>query len=235
MSAPRSTGLIRRIALVFAGLIAAMTLVLGGWLGYRELASQPVKRVVFTGEVDRLPHAELDALTRAIQANESPSLESIRAAARRVPWVREATVRREFPAAVVIDFEAHQAAARWDDGRIVSATGEVFPAKDAGKLPRLRGPEGTAPEMLREHAALSRAVAPLGDAIAELRLSRRGAWTLVLESGLTLQLGRGPTLPRVERFVAAWPQLAPARPDYADLRYPNGFAVRRAATLKVTR
>jgi cell division protein FtsQ len=192
-----------------------------------------VKRVVFAGDVDRLPHAELDALTRAIQASASPSLESIREAAKRVPWVRDARVRREFPAAVVIDFTAHQAAARWDDQRLVSTGGEVFSARDAGKLPRFRGPEGAAPLMLREYRAIARAVAPLADPVAELRVSRRGAWTLVLESGLTLALGRGAALPRLERLVAAWPQVSAARPDYVDLRYPNGFALRRAATLKV--
>ena len=229
-----STGLLRRIAIMFFGLLVAVALTFGGWWGYRELASQPVKRVVFSGDVDRLPHAELESLTRAIQSNASPSLESIREAARRVTWVREATVRREFPAAVLISFEAHVAAAHWDDGRMVSTTGEVFTARDAARLPRFRGPEGAAPTMLREYAGLAQAVTPLGTTIAELRLSRRGAWTVVLESGLTLQLGRGPALPRLERFAAAWPQVSAARPDYVDLRYPNGFAIRRAATLKVT-
>lgn len=232
--ATQSTGLVRRIVIVLVGLLVAMVLTFGGWWGYRELASQPVKRIVFSGDVDRLPHAELDSLTRAIQSNPSPSLESIREAARRVTWVRDATVRREFPEAVVISFEAHEAAAHWDDGRLVSTTGEVFTARDAAKLPRLRGPEGAAATMLREYAGLAEAVAPLGAPIAELRLSRRGAWTVVLESGLTLQLGRGPALPRLERFAAAWPQVSAARPDYVDLRYPNGFAIRRAAALKVT-
>ena len=233
MTAPQGTGLVRRILVVFAGLLAAAALMLGGWLGYRELVSQPVKRVVFTGDVERLPHAELEALTRAIQSNANPSLVSIREAARRVPWVREASVRREFPDAVVIAFESHQAVARWDDTRLVSATGEVFTAGDAGKLPRLRGPEGSAPEMLHEYRTLAQAVAPLADPILELRLSKRGAWGLVLESGLTLQLGRGSATARLERFAAAWPQVSAANPDYVDLRYPNGFAIRRAATLKV--
>jgi cell division protein FtsQ len=235
MKAAPSTGLVRRIALAVAGVLVAALLATATWHGYRELAAMPVKRVVFAGDVDRLPHADLDALTRAIQAAGSPSLETIRDAARRVPWVRAVTVRREFPGAVVLTFEAHEALAHWSEGRMVSTTGEVFLATDAGKLPRFRGPEGTAASMVHEYAEISKAVAPLRDPVVELRLSRRGAWQLVLESGLTLQLGRGPTAPRVARLAAAWPQISASQPDYVDLRYPNGFAVRRAATLKVTR
>jgi cell division protein FtsQ len=234
MKPRQGTGLVRRIMIVFAGLAVAAALAMGGWFGYRELVSQPVKRVVFAGDLDRLPHAELEALTRAVQSSPSPGLEAIREAAMRVPWVRDATVRREFPAAVVITFEAHEALARWDETRVVSPTGAVFTAPDAGRLPRFRGPEGAAPLMVREYSGLARAIAPLADPIAELRLSKRGAWLLVLESGLTMQLGRGPALPRVERFVAAWPQVSAANPDHVDLRYPNGFAIRRAARLRVT-
>jgi cell division protein FtsQ len=235
VSAPvQGSGFVRRLAIVFAGVLVAVAFAVAGWVGYRELVSQPIQRVVFSGDVDRLPHDALDALTHTIQSSPSPSLEAIREAARRVPWVREATVRREFPAGVLISFEAHRAFAHWGEGRMVSVTGDVFSAADAGKLPRLRGPEGTAPAMVQEYASLAKAIAPLADPIAELRLSRRGAWTLVLESGLTLQLGRGPATPRVERFAAAWPQLAASHPDHVDLRYPNGFAVRKAAVLKVT-
>jgi cell division protein FtsQ len=69
---------------------------------------------------------------------------------------------------------------------------------------------------------------PLGSPLAELKLSPRGAWQVVLESGLVLELGRIDRVARLERFAAAWPRLAlhdPA-PRYADLRYPNGFALR---------
>ena len=34
---------------------------------------------------------------------------------------------------------------------------------------------------------------------------------------------------RIDRFAAAWPQLAQGAPRYADLRYPNGFALKRPA------
>ncbi len=226
MSAPVPIG--RRVlagigALAVVGAIAAT-----GWYGYHAILAQPVKRVVFAGDLDRLPHAELDALSQAIQAAPSGSvtLATVREAARRVPWVREVNVRRLFPDAVEITFHAHEAFARWNDNQLVSPLGDVFTAEDAAKLPRLRGPEGAGAAVIAEYRALVPILAPVSP-IAELRLSARGAWQVLLESGLTLELGRADTQPRAERLAAAWPQVAEraALSRYADLRYPNGFVL----------
>jgi cell division protein FtsQ len=228
MTAPPSLG--RRALTAAAGLIAMVALAAGVWYGYRAATSQPLKRVVFAGDVDRLSHADLDALSAAIQAAPPGSvpLASVREAARRVPWVREATVRRQFPDAVEITFEAHEAFARWNDRQLLSRRGEAFTAEAAGaELPRLRGPDGAGPAMVAEYGALVKTLAPLGSPLAELRLSARGAWQAVLASGMVLELGRADMNARAQRFVAAWPQAAARAPDtrYADLRYPNGFAL----------
>ena len=225
----------RRILAALAGIAVMASLAWGAWEGYEATVSLPAKRVVYAGELDRLAQPELDALTRAVQAAPTASLEAIRASARRVPWVRDASVRRLFPDTVEITFSTHTAFARWNDSHLVSREGEVFTATDASKLPRLRGPEGSAPWVVREFVAVAAALAPVGP-VAELRLSPRGAWHAVLESGLSVALGRGDWQPRAARFVAAWPQLSDEvrSATYADLRYPGGFALKRAATLTIT-
>ncbi|HSJ97081.1 MAG TPA: cell division protein FtsQ/DivIB [Myxococcota bacterium] len=228
----------RPVLPAIAGALAAALLALAGWQGYLAVAAQPIQRVIYAGELDRLPQADLEALSQAIQAADRPGLAAMRASARRVPWVRDATVRRRFPDAVEITFRAHDALARWSDDELVSTRGEVFRAGDgAGDLPRFRGPEGSAPAMAWTYADIAPVLAPLGSPVAELRLSRRGAWHVVLRSGLTLQLGRGEIATRLERLVAAWPRITEREPapEYVDLRYPNGFAARRAATVTVIR
>jgi len=217
-----------RILQGLAGLAAIALLATAGLYGYRMVLSHPVTRVVFAGETERLPQADLDTLTQAVLTADRPSLEGVRDAARLVPWVRDASVRRLYPDAIEITFTAHEAVARWDDKRLVSREGTVFEASDAADLPRLRGPEGSAPRMAGEFPALASALAAVGR-VTELHLTPRGAWEALLESGLTLELGRGEWKERVERFVSAWKRLPEdARATrYADLRYSNGFALRK--------
>jgi cell division protein FtsQ len=219
----------RRLLAALGAALVASAIAAAGWYGYRAILAHPVKRVVFAGDLDRLPHAELDALSQAIQAAPAGSvtLATVREAAKRVPWVREVAVRRVFPEAVEITFQAHEAFARWNDNQLVSPLGEVFNAEDAAKLPRLRGPEGSGAAVIAEYRALAPALAPVGAPIAELRLSARGAWQVLLESGLVLELGRADASARARRLAAAWPQVAEraAQSRYADLRYPNGFVL----------
>ena len=216
-----------RLAQGVAALVVIASLATAAWHGYHAVLAQPVARVVFAGELDRLPQAELDALTQAVLGADRPSLAGVRDAARLVPWVRDASVRRVFPDVIEITFATHEAVARWDERHLVSREGVVFEAQDSASLPRLRGPEGAAPQMVAELPAITQALAPVG-ALAELRRTPRGGREAVLEGGLTVELGRGEWKQRAARFVAGWPRLPEdARATrYADLRYANGFALR---------
>lgn len=218
-----------RIVQALAGVVVVAACAVGGIYGYRTVLAHPITRVVYAGEVDRLPQAELDALTHAVVSADRPSLEGVRDAARLVPWVRDANVRRLYPDAVEIRFATYEAIARWDDKRLVSREGDVFEAEDASVLPRFRGPEGSAPRMVAELAHLRPALAPIAR-LAELHLTPRGGWEALLDNGLVVELGHGEWTERVARLVAAWPRLAEdARATkYADLRYTNGFALRTA-------
>jgi len=264
-----------RLLSAAAGIAVVAAIAGAGWHGYRSVLARPFQRVLFAGDLDRLAQADLDALSRSVQAAESPDLDAVREAARKVPWVRSAQVRRIYPDIVEITFEAHQAYARWNDHQLVSVRGEVFTAEGAGKLVRLRGPDGSAALLAAELPQVVAALAPLGSPVAELRLSARGArevmleggltiamgrgdWRaradsrspvaelrlsargareVMLEGGLTIAMGRGDWRARAQRFTAAWAGVAEgARASrYADLRYPNGFALRTAMALPPAR
>ena len=215
------------------GALAVAALAGGAWYAYDAAVSQPIRDVRFMGPTAQLDAAELDAFARTLQAaSPRPSLAQVREGARRLAWVRDAAVRRRFPDAIEIRFEVHEALARWNDTSLVSTLGEVFRARTNAELPKFYGPDDGAPGMARQFPVIAHALEPLASPVAELRLSPRGAWQVTLASGLVLDLGRNDIEARLARFAAAWPELAAqgVTTPHADLRYANGFALRRATT-----
>lgn len=211
------------------------------------------------GWVSRLPLFTLKAvqiegdLTRnsvnTLRANAVPALrgnffslklQDSRAAFESVPWVRQAVVRRVWPDRLRVRLEEHRPAALWvnEDGndRLVNSFGEVFEANvgdvEDEALPRFAGPEGSAAQMLALYRRLQPVLGALEMNITQLALSGRGSWRAELDSGATLELGRGSdeeVLARTERFARTLGQLTAryrAPLLHADLRHTEGYAVR---------
>lgn len=165
-------------------------------------------------------------------------LERVRSSLEKLPWVREARVERRWPDTLVVSLTEHVPLARWNNDALVSEAGTVFVAAVADRLPRLSGPEDSADEMVAAYRRHQQALAPLGMAIEELRLSPRRAWRIRLDTGMTIALGREQTDARLARFAALYPRLFGAQqredgqivvaiaPVTVDLRYSDGFAVR---------
>ncbi|HEY2628646.1 MAG TPA: cell division protein FtsQ/DivIB [Usitatibacter sp.] len=226
----------RRVVGVTGGALAVAALAGGAWYGIDAISSQPIARVELAGDMQRIAAPDLDAFMHAVQGASAggASLEAVREAARKIPWVREATVRRRFPDAVEVTFTTHEPLARWNDAALVSTHGDVFTAPYEGALPRFHGHDESAALMATEYPVIAKALAPLSVQVAELTLSPRGAWQAVLDTGLVLELGRDDLESRLARFAQAWPLVSgkAAETKHADLRYANGFALTRVAEVK---
>ncbi len=164
------------------------------------------------------------------------NLDVVRAALERLPWVRRAALRRVWPDRIEVSLEEHVALARWGDeaqGMLVDTYGERFAARTDEPLPRFDGPAGSEALVTERYRVFSVALAPLGSPLQRVVLSPRYSWQLTLQNGLHVALGRdlpGDALvERLERFALTFAQTEGAeRPgDWnADLRYPNGYALR---------
>ena len=167
------------------------------------------------------------------------NLDTVRQAFELVPWVRRASVRREWPNRLVIEIEEHQPLGTWgDEGRLVSAAGDVFTAnlaeaEESGELPQFDGPTGSEKEVIGRFNDLRAWFAPVHLMPDAVQLSSRYAWSVKLNNGLQIELGREQdktTLKqRVDRLISVYPQLVARlqdRIDNVDLRYPNGMALR---------
>jgi cell division protein FtsQ len=167
------------------------------------------------------------------------NLDTVRQAFELVPWVRRASVRREWPNRLVIEIEEHQPLGTWgDEGRLVSAAGDVFTAnlaeaEESGELPQFDGPTGSEKEVIGRFNDLRAWFAPVHLMPDAVQLSSRYAWSVKLNNGMQIELGREQdktTLKqRVDRLISVYPQLVARlqdRIDNVDLRYPNGMALR---------
>lgn len=167
------------------------------------------------------------------------NLDAVRVAFEGVPWVRKATVRREWPNKLVVSVEEHEPLGTWgENGRLLSVKGDVFTAnldeaEENGGLPEFNGPEGAEKDVIARFAEFKRWFAPLQLAPESILLSDRYAWTVKLDNGIAVELGREQDKvmmrERVERFVGIYPQLAALlqnRIESVDMRYPNGLALK---------
>jgi cell division protein FtsQ len=167
------------------------------------------------------------------------NLNSVRAAFETVPWVRRASVRREWPNKLIVTIEEHEPLGTWgEDGRLVSVKGDLFTANMAeaeehGELAEFEGPDGSEKEVVARFRDLHQWFAPAKLMPEALHLSSRYAWTVRLNNGMTVELGREQDQvmlkARVDRLVGIYPQLLARLEDKIesiDMRYPNGLALK---------
>jgi cell division protein FtsQ len=160
-----------------------------------------------------------------------------------VPWVRKATVRREFPNRLRVTLEEHRSTGFWgidSESRMVNSFGEVFEANTGDaeneELPRLVGADGQSAAVLAMYRQLNLSMQPLDVVIEQLELSARGGWRMSLDTGALIELGRGngqEVLTRLQKFLATHKQVLTSyqrssleQVESVDLRNGEGYAIR---------
>jgi cell division protein FtsQ len=237
---PLDVRLMNRLAALLALVFVVLLLgVLGKWL-----ARQPA----FTLEAIRIENELLHNNAVTVRANVAPRLSGnfltldlaqARQAFESLPWVRQAVVRREFPDRLRVRLVEHEAVAFWgleEGNRLLNPAGEVFEVNEGDvepeDLPRLYGPKAQAAEVLRVYRALAPLFETLDAPLTQLELTGRGSWRARLDSGAFLELGVGSVeviTQRTRRFLATVTQTSSRfgrNIVSADLRYPNGYALR---------
>ncbi len=225
--------------------LAAVGAVAAGLLWLTRSPLFPIRSISIDGEMARNS-------VPTIRANASPGLagnfwsvdlQKSRSAFESVPWVRRAVVHRVFPDQLRVTLQEHRAAALWEGlradaspDRLVNEQGEVFAANvgdvEDDDLPTLAGPDDRAAEMLAMLRRLQPVLAALSLHIDRLMLTARGSWRAELDSGASLEMGRGSideVTERTARFARTLTQVTDRwqRPlEHADLRHAGGYAVR---------
>jgi cell division protein FtsQ len=216
---------------VAAGTIGGLAAVLAGLLAF---LNQPIERIDVEGRLAHITALDVQQAARARLGGAglvSVRLDAVARAVRALPWVETVTVERRWPHGLAVRVGEQQAVARWNGAGFINAHGELFPSDPrfaAAELPQLGGPAGSEAEVVRRYLAVQGRVAESGMRLVALQQDARGAWTLSLDNGVSVRLGRKQVDERIARFTDVALRLVAQRArdiDYVDLRYTNGFAV----------
>jgi cell division protein FtsQ len=212
--------------------LAAVLLLYGVLFVVIHLPIFPLREVKVSGELNHVTREQLKLIvSRHLQGNFfTLDLVKTRDAFEKLPWVRNVSVRRRWPDRLEVQIEEHRELARWGNIALVNTYGELFHAASDKDLPVFYGPGDGVREVAEHYKVYGQLLQPTGLRVTQVALSPRRAWQIGTQTGMVIELGREQVESRLQKFVEAYDRtLGPlgGQVRYADLRYPNGFAVRR--------
>lgn len=216
--------------LALALVVLPVVAVMNGWIGAERW---PLTRLRVHGEFERVDPAQLRTavLPFARPGFFAVKLQEAKAAVEKLPWVERAEVRKRWPDVIEVDIVEHKPFARWGKDRLLSEHGRLFAIPEGlplASLPQLGGPDSQVQEVVALYNESRELFAPVGFKVQGLAMDKRGSWSLALDNGTEVMVGRADARPRLGRFARMLPQLLArnASPlQRADLRYTNGFAL----------
>ncbi len=213
--------------IVMCGLLVAVT--------YQQLNMRsvlPISSVKIEGEFKYLDKNQLreQALPVVDGGFFSVDLVAVRNVLIELPWVEDVSVRRQWPDQLQVRVMEKQPVVFWGENAVLSSKGELFSPGQILKerLPRMSGPDGLHGAMFKELARMQAWLLETGLYIKEMKLDARRSWTLVMENGIELRLGRNNMYERLQRFASVYRnnfQSETRKIEHIDMRYTNGFAV----------
>ncbi|MGM3174527.1 cell division protein FtsQ [Dickeya lacustris] len=222
-------------------LMVVGTILWGSWmvLGWMKDASRlPLSRLVVTGERH---YTTNDDIRQAILSLGPPGtfmtqdVNVIQQQIERLPWIKQASVRKQWPDELKIHLVEYIPFARWNDQLMVDSDGNTFsvPAERVGnkKLPMLYGPEGSEDDVLEGYREISQTLVAGKFMVKMVAMTARHSWQVGLEDDVRLNLGRDDRNRRLARFLELYAllqrqaQTENKRVNYVDLRYDTGAAV----------
>ncbi|PHM49717.1 cell division protein FtsQ [Xenorhabdus miraniensis] len=219
----------------------------GGWMTLdwmKDSNRLPLSKLVLTGERH---YTTNDDVRQAILSLGAPKtfmtqdVNVIQEKIEQLPWIRQVTVRKQWPDELKIHLVEYVPYARWNDTQMLDAESRVFslPMERSanGQYPMLQGPEGREKDVLDEYRIMAALLEGHQIKLKTVIMTARNSWQLILDNGIRLELGNRDKMERMKRFVELYPVLlknTEKRVDYVDLRYDSGAAVGWAPLLTDT-
>ncbi|MBA2815739.1 cell division protein FtsQ [Candidatus Pantoea persica] len=216
--------------MIFGGLVVVK------WMN--DASCLPLSRLVVMGETHYTTHDDIRQAILSLGASGtfmSQDVNIIQQQIELLPWIKQVSVRKQWPDELKIHLVEYVPVARWNDVHMVDAEGVSFsvPASHTGKeaMPMLYGPEGSEKEVLAGYHSMSDVLRANKFTLKVASMTARRSWQLVTSDDVRIELGRSDTMKRLNQFIELYPALQQQgqnehnRISYVDLRYDPGAAV----------
>ena len=221
--------------LAFVGLLVVVTgAIAAAWLKMVDENTLPIRFVKLEGYFDNLDTEELKKVMKPY-LNENffnLDIDAAQHQVEQVAWVDHVSVRRKWPDSLIVEISEQQPLARWQKGGFVNQRGEWFSAdvtERHASLPELAGPQNAVAILSREYLKIAEQLKVRQLRADRLTATHRRSWTVNLDNGLVVKLGRLNVQARLQRFLKIYKPVLETQLDKiegVDMRYTNGFAVR---------
>jgi len=204
-----------------------------------QVLDRPIGQLSVSGNTQYLqPHKLLDKLAlipRSAGANASLlsiDIHELQQRALEDPWVNSAAIKRQWPPAIKVTVEEQVAVAKWGKKGLLNHQGDIFIPEHAVAfdfLPLLNGPSTDTARVMDQYHTLSQFFKGGETYMLGLTLQARGAWTLLLNNQIEVELGREQVLARLRRFIQLYKghlYRKGTQIERVDVRYSNGVAVK---------
>ena len=220
---------------IFVYLLIFITLI---FLCFQLMTSSkfPIKEVGIKGEYENVNKNQVDLIkNKYIKKNFfAVNLNKTRGAFKKLPWIRDVSIRRDWNKfGLLVEIESHKPIARWSSRGLVNSYGEIFHAAYEDNLPLFVGPDEFVEEMSVKYYQINKILEKELMQIGTISLSNRLSWEIYTNNNIRFFLGKedGNNIVKklnilIENYQFILSELK-SRVEYVDLRYKNGFAVKK--------
>jgi len=233
-----------KMALFWLKNLLIIALLLGGigvfFLWMLNPNTLPIKVVNINGTI-RTAHENVKTVI-ADQVRDNfftVNLQAIRQAVKTLTWVKDVQVQRIWPNTLSLTIQEHIVVARWNNQKAVDETGRLLdvPVKTlSSTLPIFISTKNAVKKVLTRYNILNPQIESLGLHIQQVVYNAQQTWTIVLDNGMRLLLGRDKNSQGLQHFITIYKQLhiSPSLQAilkkktiaHFDLRYTDGMVLR---------
>ena len=230
----KSQGALKKVTIVAYILIFIISI----FLFYQLMTSAkfPINEIGIKGEYGNVNKSQIDLIkNKFIRKNFfGLSLEETREAFKKLPWVRDVSIRRDWnKSGLIVEIESHKPIARWGNRGLVNTFGEIFHAAYDDKLPLFLGPDEFVEEMTVKYRQMNKILEKELMQIGTISLSNRLSWEIYTNNNMRFFLGKekdSNIVKRLNILIENYQIIlskSKSRIEYVDLRYKDGFAVKK--------